>query len=930
MSLHDPVDPFSTDAITQLPLLSVEASAIWEGFRFDNSLESRLLRLNDVDNKRLPKTTPHIFRLDLQDVPLPDLSGSASSSSSEVGQEPQQDPNEQNTVDEGQEVWILPDVAQRKSKHGLLSWDVFLDKEHEESSTSYISEANPRIFSAILRSSERDVPPKPIKPDALLHATFELAMGRSSALFEWSEEQDEFLQCRDNITASGYSVALLQNFLKHFLEVGTYTRRLNNCFARLDSDPKQWPASRIAFLAVSRSALYAAQEYLEGVRSCVLSLLQLKGTTSRVSALVKTLKEFVDAVKGCQTDSAVVSALTQHVSTASLSHPGMDYVIQHIFSRTLRPLMTRLLDEVGLTAGPAKDREQQAMAREQEGEYFWSAILSPALCQIVMETRQSLQLLQTHALEVSLMPSVCSPTPFASDLEPGYTFDAISNIQSGCVAYEDTMKASFASMSLSAPSTSPSQIASTSSGLKENEIKTPTFARPFDLERGLFDRHVFALDSNKADSVYDQVAAYLDDPEAEISPFQLDYMEAVALSVSPLVTAQHRLLSYSVLRLLFQKHKLLSHLKLQKGFQLLGDGSFSSRITTALFDSDQNSGEGGRRTGSSTGLRLQARHTWPPAGSELRLVLMGILSDSMADYKDLSMEDRSMEDTLSFAIRDMPAEGLEKCRDVNSIHALDFLRLEYKPPHEILELVFSAGILDKYDRIFQHLLRLCRVHSMTQTLLRQNLDHQPDTTGTLPDRKVIIHMHHFVSALADYCHNTAIGVCWKRFEGILLDVETHINNKDYDRTLQLVKSQDYLRALHERTLDKLLHALLLKRRQAGARQILEDLFTLVLRFAAERKPNHNHPATSSDDGTRRDEDHETTMKRFAKGFEAKVVQFMNALRDQGGASARSRQDGGNDDFGENAADEDDNLFDYLLLRLDMFSFWSSDGCGKGD
>ena len=72
------------------------------------------------------------------------------------------------------------------------------------------------------------------------------------------------------------------------------------------------------------------------------------------------------------------------------------------------------------------------------------------------------------------------------------------------------------------------------------------------------------------------------------------------------------------------------HLGLQRSFHLLGDGVFVSRLTAALFDPEQASTErerGVMRSGTGMGLRLGSRGTWPPASSELRLALMGILGD---------------------------------------------------------------------------------------------------------------------------------------------------------------------------------------------------------------------------------------------------------------------------------------------------------------
>ncbi|KAL2431593.1 hypothetical protein ABEF95_011865 [Exophiala dermatitidis] len=941
MSLRNHADPFSTLAIRPLPQLDLEYSATWQGFKFDNSLESGLLRLNDVDTNPLSDLKPKAFHLDLQDVPLPDLSNPSSGSSSDSETEQQHGQEREETVDETSEVWVLPDVYKRKPQDKLISWDIFVDKDHEEPPTPYISETGPRTFNKILESSHQSLALKPIRQDALLNAAFELAMGRSSALFEWDEKNDRFSLCWDNLSAYGFSTVLLQQYLEEFIKIGTSTKKLKTCFERLERQRQPTSPSRIAFLAASRSALFATHEYLETLRPDIVSLLQLKGAMSRVVTVVNTLGSIAHTVQDYQTDNAMVLALLHHADNASFSHPGIDRVLQEILTRALQPLSTRLCAEIGLVASEANDHQQATIAYD-EAEDIYTSLFAADLGHAINETRHSLQLLQSHAPDCRVLAeAVHCASSSGLTLDPGYTFDAICNIQAKSVEYEEAVKCSILSVQLPALERHLHSADHVASGDEETGITESTSANPFHLDKRLFEDHAPIIDHNKTDALHEQVTVYLrDNNVVEVSPFQLSYAQALTLSIAPLVSAQHRLLSFSVLQLLFQQHSLLAHLEIQREFHLFGNAFFSSRLSMALFDSDQASGEGHRSTGAPTGLRLQSRETWPPAGSELRLVLMGILSDSLASSTE---RQRHLEDTISFAIRDLPIDELEKCRDVNSIHALDFLRLEYKPPNELVQTVLTPGVLDKYDRVFGHLLRLSRIHCLTQSMLRDNVE-----ADTLPgDHKVVVHVHHFISVVVEYCHNTAVPVCWGRFERLVREVERHVAKNDYDWTLQLVKSQGYLGHLHERALDKLLHALLLRRRQAGARQILEELFSMILRFAADRKSVKTIDHDAADDQAC----DATKIHRFAEDFAAKITQLMNALRVQGADGQVSKRpftsqrrakrgdDGGgsgwtahhhvhdksDEDATADGGDSDENLVDYLLLRLDMFGYWSRQG-----
>ena len=306
----------------------------------------------------------------------------------------------------------------------------------------------------------------------------------------------------------------------------------------------------------------------------------------------------------------------------------------------------------------------------------------------------------------------------------------------------------------------------------------------------------------------------------------LSYDEVIAQSISPQLFAQHRLLSYSLFELLFIEHGLLSHLNLQHQMQLLGNGTFAARLSIALFDSEQTSGEGRRRTGGTTGLRLQTRDLWPPASSELRLVLTGVLSESLS-----VSEAKAFEDTVSFAIRDLSDEELERCRDVDSVHALDFLKLQYRPPSPVLEAVISSESLDKYDRIFQHLLRVLRLRSVAQGLFRE-ISSRRASGHDRADHKFRIEVQCFVSAVADYSQNIAVNRPWTSFETMLHDIQRRLANKDYGGVLGAGQSLENLRRKHDETLDFILRALLLKRKQKQVLEMLEDTFGLILRYAA--------------------------------------------------------------------------------------------------
>ncbi len=900
MSLTILNDPFSSDAITAISPLDVNADTVWDGFRLNKSLNSGRLRLNETKSESLPPFKSDVLQLNLEDVPLPDLSSAPSISSSGAVSEPDHDTQRDHEDDEGATVWILPEVIGKKASTELISWDTFLNRQHAELPSGYISEAGPRTFATIVAAKSSTVGAKNVKSDVLLNAFFELGMGRSSALFDWNEQEQRFTRRLEAFTAEGYSAHLVQDLFETTARIGTSSKTLAETFQVSVglSSPCQ-----VAFLAASKAALHAGHVHLEASRPTIKSLLQLKAMMSKVEGLVATLKQCNDAVQLCRTDDALLSVVTKRAALASFSYSGVEGILQSIFARTCRPLLEQLSVEIGLSSPQQADDDSMSLGMSSPNERVWNSIFHPDVSGLISETRQTLVLLKLYAPECPILANSESRQSSLSTLEIVYTINALSGLQARSAAYEDARSSLLTSAKSSTTTSLLVTPASDSFGLDGPDPVQFDPVDPFHLDLNFFAPDRILLGKTEQDELHDRVLSCLGTSEFDDPPFQVDIEQALPLSVTPLISAQHRLLSYSVLELLFQKYNLVEHINMQRQFHFLSNSSFSSRLGIALFDPDQRTGETQRRTGGSTGLRLQARDTWPPASSELRLVLMGILSDSLASTKG-----RSIEDSISFAIRDMSSDELEKCRDVDSIHALDFLRLQYKPPNDVLGTVLTPDALEKYDRVFQLLLRILRVHKLTQSLLRES---EP------AEHNVVFEMHHFITTLADYCHNTAIELHWRRFEDVLRNVKAHLVNKDYDNTLCMVKSQDYLRVLHERTLDCILHGVFLKKRKSGVQRLLDDIFSTILQFAAHRRPTHNTDDTTDGFMMKR--------KELQARFRDQVKRFIDALGGQSRAEAPSLHQG----FAGEYTNNDENLPEYLLLRLDMSGYWTRRSHGRG-
>ncbi|ROW14633.1 hypothetical protein VPNG_03239 [Cytospora leucostoma] len=387
------------------------------------------------------------------------------------------------------------------------------------------------------------------------------------------------------------------------------------------------------------------------------------------------------------------------------------------------------------------------------------------------------------------------------------------------------------------------------------------------------------------------------------------------LSFGPLVFAQARLVNRECLRLLFREHGLRAHLRLQRSFQLFGNGMFTSRLSNSLFNPDMETTErhsGVARSGVVMGLRLADRKNWPPASSELRLALMGVLTDSYHDDHGLqgqlsvtsTIKQDKLPGDLSFGIRNLSPEEMEKCMDPESLEALDFLRLHYQPPRPLTSIMTPAVLL-KYDKIFKLMLRVLRVQSVVDQLFR---DVSPRLTGGADPGNISlrfrIEAHHFISNVARYFVDTGIERPWRRFGAWLGKVEQGLGDNDPSGAPSTV-SPDRLGEQHERTLDEIMLALLLRKRQQPVLKLLEEIFTVILQFAKCR--------ARAQGGQKLEQE----MREIYKTFRHKVEVFISVCRGMTEKSGYATKING--ELGGRA---EENSIVMLLLLLDMSNYYT--------
>ncbi|MCO5590192.1 hypothetical protein L7F22_044161 [Adiantum nelumboides] len=265
-----------------------------------------------------------------------------------------------------------------------------------------------------------------------------------------------------------------------------------------------------------------------------------------------------------------------------------------------------------------------------------------------------------------------------------------------------------------------------------------------------------------------------------------------------------RLINASLVSVFFRDLYLGEYLDVCKQFLLLGDQAFASRIVEVIFD-DGSSRQKSDSTldlidGVGLSTLLRSDSSWPPGGSELPIALNTTVLESIANAKMMNSKkygkhlfkkfidgrinsDDSqgaeqayldLDDRLSFAIV-KPDNGTSAWHDRQSIDALDWLTISFRPPPLVAPLI-TLQTQTAYQRLFRHLLRLMRVDIVLKGIFRRLMS-RSQSIGGFPDwmddgdieraSRLRFEANHFVSVLYRHFSDLTLAQRWKTFRNRL-------------------------------------------------------------------------------------------------------------------------------------------------------------------
>ena len=823
----------------------------------------------------------------------------------------------------------------------LRSWTKFYNRPFLETRNAYFSELGPHIYDSAL-VAQSDISGQIIQSKTILNSLLYLGLGRGSILYQYRGESKSFYLRIDDCRMSGYSLESFHSLSTAFVQQGNNMKHLHAFISKVQAQ-EQHSATLVAVAWEISAVLSEIETHIVAAAKNVHSLLQLQALFEGPGKTLECFMNLVASTKQVRQEEELLSRVFDAAREAEYEPSWIQETLFQVLVTASKPWLAKINCWLGFRQAhpanshykiPAASREfrdaekGKGSSTSLEHAYQFESSDKPAFLsdedtQLIVETGRALQLVRAHQPQ---HPLVRCPQPSMitlSGLEWQSSWHDIERIADQAKSYERNLQKAIedfqnqgGTRSIVEAETTDEFIATESSGYPmskqsidwniQQSIAVIEGLLPTTSAETSFSSRTDSRQSN-ADAVPD--AIMLAPPVSLRS----------SLSFRPLIATQARLVNQACLRLLFGHHDIRAHFSVLFRYNLLGDGVFASRLSHALLDPNLESAEshkGHYRLGTS-GLKLGYRESWPPASSELRLALMGILTDNyfpIGCSQRTSLYRDEMPGGLSFAIRDMSEEELQRCIDPNSIYALDFLRLQYQAPPPVDSIVTQSSLL-KYDAVFKLLLRAKRMHFVVDqlsrdTTARKNIHGLRESVSL----RLRVESHHFVSAVCTYFYE-GVEANWIDLERRLQYIEKVLDHQsDLDHQCDMNHdSVSKLRDFHEQLLDRLMFTLLLRKRQAEVMKLLEEIFGLILRFAGEVR-------TASQTST------EAGLTELYEIFRKKVNVFIKVCR---GLSERRGQ-GGTKGTGhiEELWRQDDlnedghNRIGQLLLKFEMNDFYA--------
>lgn len=642
-----------------------------------------------------------------------------------------------------------------------------------------------------------------------VQSLLDLALGKESSLFSFSQKKMRFDCERDSFRVSGCSSESVQALTDICITCGSQFRRLLYTCQRIEelgSSP-----ILIAFAECVSGVLSSVERAVSKSMDKNVTLLQLNRLIMRPAKVVDMLAGIV----GCRDITVpiqlnrlpksyrLLSEIYARLSTYQTCDPHLYALTRIIFSRTCAPWLSFVQDLIGLGRQETFWRPldffttfSDSFVTTKQGSKLMH--LAPDALPTFISLDQAQKIIET--LNCFILYSRFG------DREWTWQLSSMDSLQVRlCYTYEqlEVLKGEVAGYNKSLRNISRDKARAdpvlTMTSSRNDEPEAP-IADTDDLVARMEEINLRVPESNE--HVPDEIEICCSDlfensPRMATEP-PIEVM--IEYSLSATIAAQCRLANEQALKLFHEgKSDINAHNLLIQGLFLMGSGTFVVNLEHQLFDAPD-------------GLQLDNRQNWPPSTAEINSTLSGITTDAieeiLTDYPTL-VHDMSL--NVNFGLnKKAGADPLV----VNYLEATDALKLVYSVG-EPMDVILTPEIVAVYQKLFSQLLRILR-------LVRAEKKRQWRQTQMA---------RYFVRTIAHHLSTTVPRFHWRhkpQFQTLSEMIQAHkqlclaiakdsfVNNKDFESLLEGLWEQNpvdihiekFLNTLDSRPMNSLLRHLM--------------------------------------------------------------------------------------------------------------------------
>lgn len=840
------------------------------------------------------------------------------------------------------DIWSMDDAVKKAIPECKTWQDFATGAQHQHESTLLSETASPGLEALIgshtdgLQLKNTETPT--VAANQLLLSLLELALGRESVFFKRRASGLELEPAFASMRILGYSEHVLKAVYMTCSLSGRSIEKLkgfvDNAYHAMLSK------GHVAVASTIDQVIQALFRRISGLHLQIQSILQLQATVADVMAITQPCCQLLELITPDMTDVTILSTVFQFASSTDDNDYFCNMFAREVLQQVAAPWLVFVSEwlgtrsESGVPVSKARlnsskgfvsvtlQRCEDDFGRQLESIDFSlqedkiPSFITRRLAKSIFDTGCSLRFIRSFHPDHPLSNQKTIQFNEPPELRLLYTWQEVIELEQQVLKYRDALWRSVREPEQQQPGVS---LGNTS---YQDSFQFAFFGkdqRAMEESMAASMRHLDAhyqpedLAGAVDAAVWQQFDGQLLRKDLYLSPH---WSLIPVLALSGIASVQAQIIGRETLRLLFEQHDLQHHFGLQKQFQLFGNGLFCNRLAQALFDPGFGPAErsnGVALSSGTLGLRLGARATWPPASSELRLALMGILVESYSHHVHGGrVVDSAMPGDLSFAVRDLSAEEIDKCMDPDSIQALDFLRLSYQTPPALASIITPMALV-QYDRVFRLLLRVMRMLHVVDQVYRE-LTMKPglnnlDNTET----RFLREAKHFVSNFAAYTFDTAIAVPWQKFSRIQQEVHEQLQAPLHsDGDFKHALNPEYLRHCHDQTLQEIAGNMFIRKKQRPVLALVEEIFTFILQFAKARRLMRDEEWLHDDVGS----DCEELYHQFKQHVQI-FITVCRKLSEKTVVETVANSTLPDTDAGVGH----DSLIDQLLSRLDLESFY---------